>query len=106
MARDTTADNKVIVLDLHCDITGVKLGEAVLETRLGWDEAITEAEYKQLAGIIDMRSPEAEAEHGTYKKMAEEYEQRAAGNTTVSAEEFISVNRTRESFDGALDGII
>lgn len=99
-------ENKFFTIDLHCDITGVKLGEVQLSTRDGWGENITEAEYKQATGIVDMRSPAAEAKHGTYKEMVAEYTQKTFGKSVESAEEFIKKNRTREAFDKELGVIL
>lgn len=87
---------KTFTIDLHCDITGEKLGEVVLDTKYGWDPNMTEAEYKERAGIVDMRSPSAEVACGTYKELEDEYKKAVFGKKNVeSPESFIKKHRTR-----------
>lgn len=93
-------------IDLHCDLTGEVIGFAEVSSEFGWTaETATEAVYRAEHSIIDQRSTQAEAEHGSFREMVAEYEQKI-GAEPLEAETFVKANPRREEFTTALETVV
>jgi hypothetical protein len=86
-------------LELFCDIDGTKVGEAQTLTPM------TQQEYRQKTGIVDLRCSACETAHGAFKDLTEEYV-RKTGHKANVAEAFVQLYRKRADFEAPLKAIV
>lgn len=89
----------MITITLHCDFCKKPIGSADVSENFGWTkDNATENNYRLHHQFVDMRCSACEAEHGTFKQLAEEYIQKT-GEDWQKAEAFVFQNPKRIDFD-------
>lgn len=90
------------VIQLLCNICGVKQGEHIVSSKHGWTGKTATTEN---CGFIDVRCDACTALYGTFKEMVEEYKTKYSDDG-IEAENFVSQNRKKGDFDKELGKLL